>query len=260
MTNIDVLMVWCTAVDYPLTRLLLRKYRNKFNKILISGSKHHGVLTLENYLKRVFPETWLTLDINWTTPGIDWRQAETEPCLTFSDSEWILFLEQDFFCDNWDKLWEDVEKAMETSDAIGWWNLTHFPYLHPSFFLVKREALDKTKKDFSAHSEINGGDHFSMITHDLVENGAKITRLQDLGWTDPKHAFHLGGLTSIYQNFDGDNILIGVRYPHALATYNRVIQSLDLDPEFRTMCNSLDKVLEKRGIIPIVEFEKFFTI
>lgn len=260
MSKIDVISQICVFVDYPLYRQLIKKYRNKFNKVILYPSRHHGVVDLEEYLKQTLPETWITSHtIDWTTPGIDWRQAETEPCLEQSDSEWILFLEQDFFCDDWDKLWVDVEKAMETSDAIGWWNETHFPYLHPCFFLVKREALDKTKKDFRAHPEINGGDHFAMITHDLIENGAKITKLQDLGWTDPEHAMHLGGLTYPYQNFKGDETIIGVKYPEALATYNELlIENWETTPEFQDLAIKLKEVLKKKGFGFTFKWEKFF--
>ena len=253
--KIDIISQVCTAVDYPLYWALLTKYRSKFNKIILYGSKHHGVLTLESYLKSIVPETWIQTEIDWTAPGIDWRQAETEPCLEISDSEWILFMEQDFFCDDWDKLWEDVEKAMETSDAIGLWNYTHFPYLHPCFFLVKREALEKTNKDFRAHPEINGGDHFAMITHDLVENSAKITKIQDLGWTE-EHAFHLGGLTYPYQNFDGDNTVIGVKYPEALYVYNELVKSES--EEFTLLQAKFKLVMDKKGIKYNPIWEKFF--
>lgn len=256
--KIDIISQICTAVDYPLFWATLTKYRSKFNKIILYGSKHHGVLTLEDYLKKNFPETWIKTDIDWTIPGIDWRQAETEPCLELSDAEWILFLEQDFFCDDWNKLWTDVEKAMETSDMIGWWNPTNFPYIHPCFLLMKRELLNRTKKDFSAHPEINGGDHFAMITHDVQELGVKIIKLQDLGWIDPEHAFHLGGLTYPYQNFKEDETIIGVKYPEALATYNAMIKSGN--PEFQKLSEDLHRVLVKKGIYYNSKWEKFFKI
>src|SRR3990167_4296391 len=146
MSKIDVITQCCIYNDYHLYRKMLKKYRNKFNKIILYASRHHGVLDLENHLRETIPETWVSTEIDWTTPGIDWRQVETEPCLEESDAEWILFLEQDFFCDDWNKLWVDVEEAMKTVD---------------------------------------------MITKDAQELGAKIVKLQDLGWTDPEHAFHL---------------------------------------------------------------------
>lgn len=176
---------------------------------------------MEEFLRRTFPETWVTGHIiDWTTPNIDWRQAETEPCIELSDSEWILFLEQDFFTDDWDKLWKDVEEAMKTADMLGWWNQTAFPYIHPCFLLIKRELLDKTKKDFRAHPEINGADHFSMITHEAQELKAKIITLQELGYKEWEDAFHGGGYTYPMQNWRGDGSdIFGVANPEAYYAY-----------------------------------------
>ena len=255
---IDILSQVCIYVDFPLWRAWIGKYRSKFKKVILYASRHHGVTDLEDFWRKSLPETWVSTNIDWITPGIDWRQAETEPCLALSDAEWILFMEQDFFVDDWDKLWSDVEKTMESADLIGWWNETHFPYMHPCFLLMKRELLDKTNKDFRAHPEINGGDHFCMITQDAIRLGAKIIKLQDLGWTDPDHAYHLGGLTYPYQNFAEDETIIGVKYPEALATYNKIIQELDLNSDFRNLCEDLDVCLERKGIFPDTKWDKFF--
>lgn len=273
MSKIDVISQICVYVDYPLYREFLKKYRDKFNKIILYPSRHHGVVDLEDYLKETIPETWVKpVEIDYGKE--DWRQAETMPCLEYSGAEWILFLEQDFFCDDWDKLWEDVEKAMQEADLIGWWNETHFPYVHPCFLLIKRELLDKTNKDFSAHPEINGGDHFAMITHDAQELGATIVKLQDLGWTEPEHAMHLGGLTYPYQNFDGDNTIIGCKYPDAFYTYNAIINPEDFysiftniftidslaHTEFIRLMFRLKEVMDKKGINYDPKWEKFFKL
>ena len=98
--NIDIISQICIYNDYPIFRQLLTKYRDKFNKIILYPSRHHGVIDCEQFLRKVFPETWVTgHKIDWTTAP-DWRQAETEPCLELSNSEWVLFMEQDFFCDD----------------------------------------------------------------------------------------------------------------------------------------------------------------
>ena len=152
----------------------------------------------------------------------------------------------------------DVEEAMKTADMIGWWNYTRFPYVHPCFLLIKRELLDKTKKDFRAHPETIGSDHFAMITKDAQELGAKIVKLQDLGWTDPEHAFHLGGLTYPYQDFKGDDTIIGCMYPEALSTYNLTILEMDLTPEYRELCEKLRVVLSKKGLNYFSKYSKFF--
>lgn len=256
---IDVISQICVYCDYPLFRAWIKKYRNKFDKVLLYASRHHGVVDLEEYLREQIPETWVSETIDWTEPGIDWRQREVTPCLELSDADWILFLEQDFFCDDWDKLWKDVELAMKTADLIGWWSASAFPYIHPCFLLIKRELLDKTKKDFRAHPEIDGSDHFAMITHDAQNLGANIVKLQDLGWTEPDHAFHLGGLTYPYQDFKEDETIIGCKYPAALSTYNEIILGLDLQPEFKELCLKLKTVLADKGYNYFPKWSKFFT-
>lgn len=258
--TIDILSQVCVFCDYPLWRSWVKRYRSKFNKVICYASRHHGVVDLEEFWRKELPETWVSEEIDWTEPGIDWRQRETIPLLEKSDAEWILFMEADFFCDDWNKLWTDVEREMETADMIGWWSASAFPYIHPCFLLIKRELLDKTKKDFRAHPEIDGSDHFAQITHDAQELEAKIVKLQDLGWTEPEHAFHLGGLTYPYQDFKGDETIIGCKYPAALSTYNFTILEMDLDPQFKELAEKLKDVLARKGYSFFPKYCKFFKI
>lgn len=266
--KLDVILQYCIFVDYPFFREWLKKYRSKFDKIILYPSRQHGVLDLQSFAEEQIKETWVLNDvIDWTEPGLDWRQREVEPCLELSNSEWILFMEQDFFCDDWDKLWVDVEKAMETADLIGWWNASAFPYIHPCFCLIKRELLDRTNKDFRAHPEVGGSDHYAMITKDAERLGATIVKLQDLGWTDPEHAFHLGGLTYPYQDFKGDDTIIGTKYPEALFVYNSLIRpenfikrTVPLSEEFSELSSKLEMVLTRKGIEYNPKWEKFFQI
>src|SRR5258708_18684988 len=126
--KIDIISQICIYNDYPIWRNLINKHRDKFNKVILYPSRHHGVIDLEKFWREVFPETWITGDvIDWTTPGIDWRQRETEPCLALSDSEWILFMEADFFVDDWDKFFSKILDAMYLADVIGWWHPSSFP-------------------------------------------------------------------------------------------------------------------------------------
>lgn len=218
--TIDLVSQVCIFVDYPLWRAWVGEYRSKFDKVILYASRHHGITDLEEFWRKELPETWVSEKIDWTEPGIDWRQRETTPLLEKSEAEWILFMEADFFCDDWDKLWKDVEEAMKTADAIGWWSASAFPYIHPCFLLIKREMLDKTKKDFRAHPEIDGSDHFAMITRDVEELGGIITPLQSLGYKEWEKAFHGGGYTYPLQNWKGDGTdHFGVGSPEAYYTY-----------------------------------------
>lgn len=217
--SIDILTQYCIYNDYPLFRWNLQRFRDRFQKIILYPSRHHGLIDFESFAKEQIKETWVDpVSIDYGVE--DWRQAETTPMLKHSDAEWLLFMEQDFFVNDWEKLFSDVTKAMQTSDAVGWWNATAFPYLHPCFFLLKRELFEKTQKDFRAHPDIPGCDHFAMLTRDIERLGGKITTLQSLGWENWKNAFHLGGLTYPYQDFKGGDTVFGVGNVPAFYAYN----------------------------------------
>lgn len=264
--NIDILSQVCVFNEYPLWRSMLTKYRTLFKKIILYPSRHHGFIDEEVFMREVFPETWINNHyIDWAKAP-DWRQEETMPLIEQSDAEWVLFLEQDFFVDNWDKLWKDIEKAMEYSDAIGWWNQTAFPYLHPCFLLIKREVLNRTKMDFSAHPEIPGCDHFAMITRDLEAMGAMITKLQDLGWINWLNAFHLGGITYPYQNWKGDGTdVFGVGNIPAFYAYNEASRKVDIEKDLQYLNLSLKIKEELEKQFPNIketskEWNHFFKI
>lgn len=202
--NADLLIQHSIYIDYPVWRLNLQRHRDKFNKVIIYPSDHNREHSFKPFLEEQLKETWVNdHTIDWTTPGIDWRQAETEPMLPLVESEWVYFNEPDWFIKDHNKFYNLIEDAMKEADAVGWLNPTNFPYLHPASFFVKKSILDKTNLDFRAHPEIPGCDHFAMITRDLEKMGAKIISYQDLGmncddFSLPLDAFHLGGLTSNY--------------------------------------------------------------
>jgi len=249
MMDADRILQYCIFVDYPLFRRHIAKYRDKFKKVILYPSRQHGVLDLEAFSREVFPETWVEpVKIEYGVE--DWRQAETDPCIVQSDAEWLWFTEQDFFVRDWDKFYADVEKAMPTSDAIGWWSATAFPYLHPSCFLIRRSIFEKTQKDFRAHPEIFGSDHYAMLTKNLLDMGARITTLQSLGYEQWKDAFHLGGLTYVYQDWKNDGTdIFGVTSPEAFFAYNHYMrETIDVkqDPRFMDISYEVEEAMIKK--------------
>lgn len=247
--KIDVISQYCVHNDYPIFRYNMKRHKDKINKLILYPSRHHGVIDFEAFSKKCFTEaTWVTpVPIDYGKE--DWRQAETIPCLAYSNAEWIWFTEQDFFVNDWDKFFADVEKAMQKSDMIGWWNPTNFPYVHPSCIFIKRTMLDKTTKDFSAHPEINGCDHFAMLTADVQRLKGKITTLQDLGWENWKNAFHLGGLTYVYQDWKGDGTdAFGVGNPEAFYNYNYWSRQAPVEqsPEYQKLSIQIERALENK--------------
>jgi len=260
--KVDLVSQVCIYCDYPVWRAWIRKYRSKFNKIILYPSRHHGVIDLETFWRDVLRETWVDPEpIDYAVQ--DWRQAETEPLLKHVESDWIWFSEADFFCKDWDNFFSDLEKESKKRDMMGLWNMTNFPYFHPSCLLIKTEMLNKTKKDFRAHPEINGADHFSMITKDVEKIGGLTKSIQNMGWGEDK-AFHLGGLTYVYQNFKDDfSNPIGVKYPEAFRVYNQLQlqQPVDTDIEFNELAYRVDEQLRLMKIsLEIDKWKDFFIL
>lgn len=258
--NCDVVSQWCVFADYPIFRMHMARHRDRFNKIILYPSRHHGYVDLEEFAKKVFPETWVDpVAIDYGVE--DWRQAETDPCLKHVTSEWIMFSEADFFVEDLEVFYDKIEEAMKTSDAIGWWNDTHFPYLHPCCFFIKRELFERTNKDFRAHPEINGCDHFAMLTRDIERLGGKITKIQDLGYENWANAFHLGGLTYPYQNWKGDGSdVFGVGRPEIFYVYNYWMRKADVpqDPQFTDLSYKVENHMNLSIDPETSEWAKFF--
>lgn len=246
--DVDIVTQYCIFNDYPLFRGEIAKHRDKFKKVILYPSRHHGVTDLEAFSREMFPETWVD-PVKIDFGKEDWRQAETIPSLKYSDAEWIWFREQDFFVDNWEEFYRKIEEAMEDADAIGMWNPTHFPYLHPCCLFIKRSVLEKTGKDFRAHPDIPGCDHFAMITRGLEDIRAKIVKLEDLGYEEWKNCFHLGGLTYPYQDWKGDGTdIFGVKNVEAFYVYNYWSRRspVEQSPEYIKLSLSVEQTLKAR--------------
>lgn len=218
MTRPDVILQYCQYDDYPIFRRNLSKYRHRFNKVILYMSKHHGFRDFGDFSKDQIKETWVEpVPIDYGKE--DWRMAEVTPCLKHVESEWVYFMEQDFFVEDWDKFYTDVEKLSTECDMFGWAQNDTRPYIHPCSLFIKRELLDRTSKDFSAHPEVLDSDHFAQITQDAIKLGAKIIKFQDIGYNNWENAFHMQGLTYPYQNWSTDRIF-GVTNPEAFFVYN----------------------------------------
>ena len=196
----DLILTQIKHTDYPVFRLFLDRYREFFGRVIIYFSEHNRFPYFDHFIQKslskfdcVFLDPVLT---DWATE--DWRNKSTNEMLKYSKSDWIASVEQDFFCKDWNRLLLNTQEAMKTHDLIGWWNSTNSPYIHPSFWFIKREILEKTSKDFSPFPKINGCDHFGMITLDVQRLGGKIKTIQEMGFVDFDDFLHLGGVNMNY--------------------------------------------------------------
>lgn len=274
MSKPDLLVCWIANNDYPLFRLWLEKYHSFFNKIII-----HWDIMFRFPFYNAFIQSSLShipnikfLDMAKREFGVDdWRNVATNEMLKHSDSEWVCSIEQDWFDKDWDKTLGLVTEAMGRADLIGWYNQTNFPYIHPAFWFVKREILDKTNKDFAPHMEINGADHFAMVTKEVLEQGGKLITLKDLGLEsdnlDPTvvHCFHLGGVNQNYLDFADRFKANSLHRPDIFYVYNHFSMQAPVkqSEEFMMQCREVAAFL--KNMFPNIdpetsEWRKFFKI
>lgn len=137
----------------------------------------------------------------------DWRNVCVNEALTHSNSEWVLFMEQDFLPLDLD-FWNQVLTSVEDFDVAGFSDVSrkefvpgkgawqHGVRLHPAFLLVRRSIIEQTGKDFGAHPEPSvDRDHFGVVSDEMrAIQGVRFFDVAVLGgsWR------HWAGLSSNY--------------------------------------------------------------
>lgn len=247
MIKPDLLVTWHESCDYPIARRFLKRHRDFFGKIIIYFSKHFRNPVYTPFLKESMEdlENILYLDpIEYKYGEEDWRDVSTNYMLKHTDSEWISSVEQDFFCRDWNKLLSKTSEAMKENDLIGWWQENN-KYIHPSYFFIKREMLEKTNKDFSARSP---HDHFGWIFEDVKRFGGKIKSIQEMGFADFKDSFHLGGVNDNYLNFDVKFKSNSIHREKLFYIYNywSIKADISQSPEFMALCEKVDFALKSK--------------
>lgn len=237
-----------TCCDYPLWREWVRKWGvNFFDEILIYFDvqfRHPFFWAFIQQDLAQFPEIKFLDPVAYEYGVGDWRNVATNELINHATGDWICSIEQDWFTTNWAKLLQDTQKAMETSEMVGWMNYTNNYYIHPAYFFIKRELLEKTSKDFAAHPDIDGSDHFATITFDVKKIGGKITTLQDVGYNcdfdSNSDCFHLGGVNQNY--FYGMTDGFNLHRPEAFLVYNYFCRQAQVaqDPKFLAVSQDIE--------------------
>lgn len=180
----DIVIAWPISCDYPLWRQMIRDNRAKFNNVIIVFTKtHYG----EDY--RLFvagamqQDNCVFLDNLPVAGHQDWRNVAVNHGLSFSTSEWVWFTEEDFLPQA--GFWETIEE-LKGNNAIG---IMEGSRVHPACLFVKREIINKTKKDFGV---VPGkADHFYRFTKQ-VEEITPINKIPARLWE------HMNGLSQNY--------------------------------------------------------------
>ncbi len=212
MKNPDLLITWIKHCDYPIFRSFLRKRRGFFGKIIIYWSEHFRDMYYDKFIQddlKDLGNIQFIPNIEYKYGIEDWRNIATNRMLQETNSEWICSVEQDFFAKDWDKLLNSITDASKNFDLLGYkgyqGQAEHQAsyltgnYVHPAFWFMKRELLEKTTKNFSADTE-KGCDHFGLITREIEKMKIPIWYTQDNGFPE-EDAFHQGGINMNYLEF-----------------------------------------------------------
>lgn len=182
---IDLIVTWPTHLDYPLFRQLIKKDRKQFNKVFVVFTEMNaGTADYKQYIKEAMAKDRVTfVEPEPSKAGSDWRNVAINSALPLSDSEWIYFCEQDFIPA--EGFWREVHDLQTRVDVFGHYQGDR---LHPCCLFIKRELLDRTKKDFGADPD-NGFDHFGKLQRDLGKQNCII------GVVKSNLGHHMNGLS-----------------------------------------------------------------
>lgn len=240
----DILVTWPRNMDYPLFRLWLDRNKQKYNKLIVSwtGVEENEIHKSIGYLLDPSKSIFIDGERN-DQYADDWRNAATNSGLDASTSEWVWFLEPDFFMEP-DMLYS-LSEAMETNNCIGFHEANR---LHPACLLVKRDLIEKTSRNFSA-DHARQLDHFCIFTEE-VERLCTPTLIDSFGVA----YYHMQGVTHNYSLLrQGEKI--GYK-PDEFYLYNQ--KCLELQPK---QCIFFQEIMEKiEREAPEIDFQNTVSL
>jgi hypothetical protein len=245
MIKPDVIVTQPTQVDFPIFRYNMKKYREYFNKIIISLFKGAEDPNYTAFFKWSMKDMATILE----TPqeGGDWRNNTVNDMLNNSEADYVLFLEQDFLVRD-RRLWEIVLNGVMDFNVITY---DEGGRTHPAFALVPRELVDRTSKDFSANPHA-GYDHFGKFFKELLplsSNGD----LTDLGLKKRDDFYHMAGLTNNYQRIlENQPIYQELDF----LAYNHYTRDLPIDfpPGFKEQAEQIENKYGHGAIYSVMEY------
>lgn len=226
----DVIVSHPRDVLYPWWQRSMAQNRHLFGKLIVIMTQYATPLNFTNYIKAHLPDAVVIEE--YYDDGHDWRNAAINEALNLSDSDRVLFLEQDFLC---------TPDWLQTVLSIPG-EMTGFyqgERLHPAFLMVSKAILNRTKRDFSVTPD--KGDHFYAFTKELEQLG-DIWKLQP---TPDWH--HLSGLT---QNYRLDDQWHNAR---EFYMYNHLSMRLPQHPSWLGFCYQKETQMTEKGVLGTVE-------
>lgn len=235
-SHIDVIISWPKSMDYPLWRDFIVNHLEHFNQIFIVFTETHAGIDYSHFIQDslkghsqftfIYPED--------PRGSEDWRNKAVNAALDESTATWVWFTEQDLFVTS-PSFWLILASRMRQYDVIGYKEGNR---MHPANMLVKREFINKTKRDFGiVPDEL---DHFGRFYFQLRHTGANIHTLKYDPNGDSNTFYHMNGLShnlSLIQR--GEPPVYKLK---EFDDYVRMTLTItDLDPRYKEMC---EKYLE----------------
>lgn len=244
MIKPDIIMVHPSYLDFPISRAILLQFRHLFNKVIICFTNLPTAKELKMDLRGFVKQWGVPKGIyveSEPTGSDDWRHHATTLALEKSTAHWVLFLEQDFVFGS-----KFIEKLLIPTDfeVVGFKE----DRFHPACLLVKREALDKTDKNFAVTKDV--GDHFGNLSKQL-ENVAKCGTFEDINISQKEDSwFHYAGITQNYylcikEQYDQ------LHQPRLFGIYNELAMKAPVmqHSAFLTLATNIQNTLKNRGEI-----------
>lgn len=186
--TIDLVLTWPDTTLYPPFVAFLRANYSHFEKIIIYISEMNYGWDIRdqiiNSLKDI-PNVYICDPVE--RGDKDWRQIATLESLKLSTSDYVWFIEQDFFMTK-----HFVDKLLENLDKYSTIGFRDGNRLHPACLIAKRSIIDKTGRDFSADSPTF--DHFAMFSAQAEAQGG-VTTLDELDLKENRDWYHFAGLS-----------------------------------------------------------------
>lgn len=192
MIKPDIITTNSYSLDFPYWRWLMETNKDKFGLIFNVFCDDHRKLNFRDFIMANTP--WAqSIDIANIFQG-DWRNNTVNAGLRKSNSNWVLFLEQDFIPEQ-DDFFDKVFTEVENYDVAGFvdngedWVVGK--RLHPAFLIVRTALLRKTRLDFAAHPD-KDRDHFGTFTDELLKFTPLFLDIRKYKWK------HIAGVSSNY--------------------------------------------------------------
>lgn len=175
MKTTDLLVTWPTNVDFPFYREFLQNNYRFFKTIFISWHEVPGYYSYKKFIMSDLAQipNIRFLEVPQNKPG-DWRDNAIHEALNLSDSDYVLFMEQDFFI-LWIEWFKDVMQEVFAKTPIDLVRVLDGDRMHPCFLKISRSLLEQTSKNFAANPPL--WDHFGKIQRDLED----LTRKKEVG-------------------------------------------------------------------------------